>query len=232
MQPQAIYKPKRYVGRCDPDNAAQIKQQLEQVLIEDWWNGHPDAGPSEPIQTPEQMLEKPTLSLAVWANGKPTIPEVALTKFAPTEEFYDSWTAMCRSFEKRVEEAAPADTTTGSQVTMTGPDFSHDPKPTSYGEKKLSVEGVRCAEFKHDDVCAQRLSVMCTSARAYTLRCVTNRRVLEHANVFGERVQHHALATADCHCRCNCGKRFCKRLLQTSCHAGCSSARLCVVSRG
>ena len=35
----------RFVGRIDDNCATQVKQELEQTVMEQWWNGQPEAGP-------------------------------------------------------------------------------------------------------------------------------------------------------------------------------------------
>ena len=65
------------------------------MLIEEWWNESPEAGLAEPAERAEDMVDKPTLSLATWQGLRATIPDAALSKFDPSDEFFASWNAKC-----------------------------------------------------------------------------------------------------------------------------------------
>lgn len=148
----------RFLGRADTGNSTQVKQNFEKVLIEEWWHEHPDAGPAEPLMKPEQMVEKPSLNLVTFDNGKPIIPDVIKNRFEPEDEFASSWTGMCDDFEKMVEENSNTNTS-NSQVCMTGPDFNADPKPIDYSARRIVLEGIKTEDFDTKETCLAGIKI-------------------------------------------------------------------------
>ena len=90
-------------NRPPPQGDPEIHMQMEQ-----WWNGHPEASPEEPIQNIDQMIEKPAVALAIWSNGRPEVPEAALQKFTVDDEFYQG--LHCATTSRRWIQPTPPQT--------------------------------------------------------------------------------------------------------------------------
>jgi hypothetical protein len=148
---------------------------MEQVLMVDWWPTHSEAGPEEPSQSADQLIEKPVLSLCSWNGGTPGLPPYVLKKFQEGDSCFDQWKDLCVMFTKKVAAFA-ADMGSGDHgmpdgLQLTSPDFSVPPTVTRV-DNVLEVSTTPSSSFAHDSVCPPRsLLAPCLGRQVGDIAC-------------------------------------------------------------
>ena len=83
-----------------------LKSHMSGTLMQTWWNQHPEAGPEEPPDNEIGSVQKPTLQLLSWGQGRssnmPIVPEVVRDRFKDSEEYQPQWLKLCTNIEKSV----------------------------------------------------------------------------------------------------------------------------------
>ncbi|CAK9095039.1 unnamed protein product [Durusdinium trenchii] len=130
---------------------------MEAILMQEWWEGHPDAGPKEPDNS--NPVEKPSLVLTSWDGEVPALSEVVICKFDGDEAYGEKWNGKVSSFRDFVQTTvAPiikksvggsAEGGPGA-VAADGPDMTVGDRPASVADAILP--SVPQHEFQSSDV--------------------------------------------------------------------------------
>lgn len=125
--------------------------------MQEWWEGHPDAGPKEPDNS--NPVEKPSLVLTSWDGEVPALSEVVICKFDGDEAYGEKWNGKVSSFRDFVQTTvAPiikksvggsAEGGPGA-VAADGPDMTVGDRPASVADAILP--SVPQHEFQSSDV--------------------------------------------------------------------------------
>ena len=130
--PSDSTKPKvSYMGFVHEDKQVKTLQtHLLAVLMQEWWESHPSAGPQEP--TDDGPIDKPSLSLAGWSDSLPALADMVVTKFDGDDTYSSKWNGKVSAFREFVANkiaplvSAPTAPSAagGSASTLTGPDWT------------------------------------------------------------------------------------------------------------
>ena len=151
-----------------------VRDQIHNRLITKrlkQWELSTVAGPTEPAQAPEDIVEKPTLHLATWNGLEATIPCMAKEKFPDDSEHSASWLKQileCEGDFKRWSKEAggpavnepeghktpvPGLGGTGPEKLLSGPDLSISPEPIDLTRSLADkVEVIEEVDFPVGDV--------------------------------------------------------------------------------
>ena len=156
--PMIVYA-SRYTA-CDVSEFNGMKSRMQQKLMEEWWNNHPDAGPEQPVSTAEAAVTRPDLTLLSWTSdgSRATFPEILESKFSVDSEFSPQWKSACDSTRDLLMKLEAANTHSSGRtvandlgaVALTGPDLD-GAQPKQFNNA-LNLESVRLADFNLDDV--------------------------------------------------------------------------------
>jgi hypothetical protein len=143
-----------------------IRGHMEQKLMDTWWFLQPQAGPAEPTQSPDMIVEKPPLRLATWTGATPTLPIFILTKFTSEDTHYKPWSDLCASFRAMIEKRAAVVSDEGELVMPDGlklenPDWSVPPTAPDMNMSVSALAELSVAEFPMDAVCPACSSGLC-----------------------------------------------------------------------
>ena len=138
-----------------------MKSRVQQMLMEEWWESHPDAGPVEPVTTAESMVTQPELTLLSWSSdgSRVTFPEILQDKFNNESEYKAQWTTVCDQAKELLRKLEDSNTDcsgqavgndTGGAVSLTGPDL--DGAQAKQFNHALTPEEIKLADFNLDDV--------------------------------------------------------------------------------
>lgn len=137
-----------------------MRSRTQQMLMEQWWESHPDAGPEEPVCTAESAVTRPSLTLLSWTTdgSKVTFPEILESKLNSDSEYSPQWKSACDNARVLLEKLEAANThcsgrTVGNDVgavALTGPDLD-GAQPKQFNSA-LNLESVKLADFNLDDV--------------------------------------------------------------------------------
>ena len=154
-----------YCGFCrDPVNCKTLVGHMESVLMSEFWENDPSAGPAEPAD--DGPIDKPALTLCTWEGASPVLPEVALTKFDGDDTYGGKWNgkvSMFREFvstrltplvTKSVNPTSPEATTT----KLEGPDFSGDGGPAAMPD--VVLPSVNKDQFESGNVCLDLMAII------------------------------------------------------------------------
>ena len=134
-----------------------IQGHLEAILMDEFWNRSPEAGPAEP--TNGSPVDKPVLSLASWDSDSPCLSDVVVNKFDGDEVYSSRWNGKVADFRQFIANVinplvqrpiTAADSGASGTSSMAGPDFSVEPSLPTIDVAMFTA--VPKAEFKMDDV--------------------------------------------------------------------------------
>ena len=135
-------------------DATHLINRSQALLMSEYWENAPEAGPSCPTKKPEDFVGKPELNLFAWSGGRAVLPDIVKNMF-PDGDFHEKWgmvvdamTAELSALSSGVD-SRPTEPTTDS--LLSGPDMNHDPTPVDL-EKMLNLEAVSAVEFPTADV--------------------------------------------------------------------------------
>ena len=75
-----------------------IAGHMEAILMSEFWESHPDAGPKEPDNS--NPVEKPSLTLTCWEGDLPSLPELVVCKFDGDETYGEKWNGKVAQFRE------------------------------------------------------------------------------------------------------------------------------------
>lgn len=135
-----------------------LRAHLEKKLLDTWWFQQPTAGPAEPTQTPDMVVDKPTLRLASFSGSTPTLPTIILNKFAQDDTHYKPWDDLCKAFKTMIEKRAAIVTERGELMMPDGlrlesPDWSVSPPAPDLNMAVSAITELAAADFPMENVC-------------------------------------------------------------------------------
>ena len=144
-----------WIGFAEDEGAKKdVDGFIEDMILTEHWDTHPDAGPKEPQQQVEHII-KPALEIASWHdNGGVAIPNILEGKFGDPG-LHVQWMEVTKKFtakmqglmkEAGVQTSATArglpQNTSGvpnPSTMLSGPDFTVDPKPHEFVALELET---------------------------------------------------------------------------------------------
>ncbi|CAE7328154.1 unnamed protein product [Symbiodinium necroappetens] len=136
--------------------ASPAKPHMQSLLMEEWWPQQPHAGTLEPDSRP---TEHPTLALATFQDGVPSLPPIVLSKFDDNETYSTKWNTLVTEFRNTVKAEvmpritvvpSPTASNAGSVSTTVGPDFNFAPFPEQ--ASRVIFPNVPKASWQEDNV--------------------------------------------------------------------------------
>lgn len=151
-------KPKvSYVGFCREVVVTKtMETHLHAVLMQEWWESQPAAGPQEPADS--GPVDKPMLTIVSWNDVLPALPDMIVSKFDGDETYSSKWNAKVSSFRDFVTNkiapliSLPVGTpaVSGNVGSLTGPDWSvGDMVPPI---QNVLLRATATADFQSDNV--------------------------------------------------------------------------------
>ena len=157
-------KPKvTYIGFCkEMGTVKTLETHMHAILMQEWWEAHPSAGPQEP--TDSGPIDKPMLTLVSWSDSTPALPEMIVSKFDGDETYSSKWNAKVSSFRDFITNkvapliALPVGSTAspGQVNSMDGPDWT-------VGDKPAEVQDVLLAATATGDFPSDKVFPICIS---------------------------------------------------------------------
>ena len=85
-----------FADKADHEEASKL---LNKVVLEQWWENHPDAGSATPPDLPHHV-PPPLLQICQWDAGskRPVIPDVLLMKYEEETSVQEVWNEACEQF--------------------------------------------------------------------------------------------------------------------------------------
>ena len=146
-------------GSCDNGVAETVSSSLSCLMLEEWWNRCPAAGP---IQRPTRGSEReaPPLKALAFMDGVPTFPAALLERFQPSSDHWQTIQDLKGEHHKKfpasvapqvaTQSSPPSGTQTSLPLVIPlpscGPDYSVQP-PRNIREM-LDLESIPLAELK------------------------------------------------------------------------------------
>jgi hypothetical protein len=135
-----------------------IRGHMEQKLLDTWWFNQPQAGPSEPSQSPDLIVDKPVLRLATWTGSTPALPAFILNKFQEEDAHHTQWATLCQAFKTTIDKKAAAmsggtDPTLPDGLKLRSPDWSVPPTVPDLAAAVSPIADLAASDFPTDTVC-------------------------------------------------------------------------------
>ena len=136
-----------------------MKGRCQQMLMQEWWQSHQDAGPEQPIAGAEDAVAKPQLAMLSWSTDGSRIlfPAIIKQKFPPDSEFYQQWSSGCDAVQTLIDQleasnlhASGRPVANDQVVSLTGPDLNGN-SPCKF-DHPISIEGIPLADFDMDQL--------------------------------------------------------------------------------
>ena len=136
-----------------------VTSHMEAILMQEWWENHPEAGPKEPDNS--SPCDKPTLSLTSWEGEIPTLPEVVVCKFDGDDTYGGKWGGKVAAFRdfvnssiapivrRSVSDGGGSDSGPGA-LSQDGPDMTVGDQAPVVAD--VVFDAVAKADFNHADV--------------------------------------------------------------------------------
>ena len=133
-----------------------METHLHAVLMQEWWESQPAAGPQEPADS--GPVDKPMLTIVSWSDALPALPDMTVSKFDGDETYSSKWNAKVSSFRDFITNkiapliSLPVGTpaVSGNVGSLTGPDWSvGDMVPPI---QNVLLQATATADFQSDNV--------------------------------------------------------------------------------
>ncbi len=137
-----------------------VTSHMEAILMQEYWENHPDAGPKEPDNS--SPCDKPTLTLTSWEGELPTLPEVVVCKFDGDETYGGKWGSKVSTFRdfvngsispivrRSVSDSAGGGDSGPGALAQDCPDMTVGDQPSVVAD--VVFDAVSKADFNHADV--------------------------------------------------------------------------------
>eukprot|EP00974_Lingulodinium_polyedra_P092175 8932048-Lingulodinium_polyedra.AAC.1 len=127
-----------YIGTStEPKTTERLNGILQGILMREWWENQPEAGPATPTACNTAAIPKPKLRCCAWQDNQAIVPDSAMAKFEGSS--YESfWNKLVEQHNEKFNQKAAGDNSVADNTAATGPDFSFKPPATTTGVVPLA----------------------------------------------------------------------------------------------
>ncbi len=152
--------------------ATKAISRMETLLLKEFWENQPEAGPVEPTKRPEDFVKKPELLLFTWSStGKPLLPDIVKNRFEDGD-VRTTWISMVDDAISELDglvDGGMSRVAGGVDSLLPGPAMNSGPQPIDLN-KQQAFDSVEAVDFTQTntlldfavDVCCVEITDGCS----------------------------------------------------------------------